>query len=217
MGQDIIIKNINLAAQEWVVLRNELLSRSGAIRAVIDDHDFQEATGLVSRLSKQRRELEEQRKSVTSRIDAIKKDIMAQEKELAGGIEQEYARLRELCSAYATRLAEEREAAERARREAEAEQAMAQEAAQAAFGADAVAVASPFIPPAPDRLRAGGGVRQVTQYVFEVTDPTLLDRKFLSPDEKKIRAFVQYVKTQGIAPEAVNEPGLKITKKVGIN
>jgi hypothetical protein len=28
---------------------------------------------------------------------------------------------------------------------------------------------------------------------------------------------VQYVKTQGIAPEAVNEPGLKITKKVGIN
>ena len=217
MGQEIIIKNINLAAQEWVVLRNELPNRSEAIRVVVDDHDFQEATGLVSRLSKQRRELEEQRKSVTSRIDAIKKDIMAQEKELGGGIEQEYSRLRELCSAYATRLAEEREAAERARREAEAEQEMAQEAAQVAFGADAVAVASPFIPPAPDRLKAAGGVRQVTQYVFEVTDPTLLDRKFLSPDEKKIRAFVQYVKTQGIAPEAVNEPGLKITKKVGIN
>jgi hypothetical protein len=49
---------------------------------------------------------------------------------------------------------------------------------------------------------------------WEITDAAKLDRKFLSPDEKKIRAFADDVKKNGIDPEAINEPGIVFHKEI---
>ena len=68
----------------------------------------------------------------------------------------------------------------------------------------------------PDRAYAADGRKQVVSYDFEVIDATLLDRKFMSVDEKKIRAFLQYAKAQGIDAEAITEPGLKVKKSISI-
>lgn len=217
MSTAITIQNTSLATTEWLAERDSLLEVSAKLSAIDNDWAFEAATEMVAKLSKMRKDLERERKAVTVKIDAAKKEIMAQEREIAGGIDSEYSRLRQAAGEYATRRAAEREAAERARREALAEQDMAREAAQEAFGGDAVLqqpAATPFVP---DKLKAASGRRQVVQYVFEIVDPTVLDRKFLSPDDSKIRAFVNFAKAQGIKAEDIQEPGLRVTQQVSIN
>ncbi len=227
----ITINTADLAAAGWIAERDRLVGLAQEVAAIEDNDGFSVATALVADLSRHRKVLDGQRRDLTRRIDDIKKGIMDQERELAAGLDAEYNRLRSLAGDYATRLERERHAAEAARRQAEAEAAMRAEAeaaaqaeeaarAQAMFGADAV-VAPPAppsepLPVVPEKTVAMGGRKQVVVYDFEITDPTILDRKFLSPDEKKIRAFVQFAKSQGIEPGAINEPGLKVTKSISI-
>ncbi|HQL08018.1 MAG TPA: hypothetical protein PLE35_00355 [Lentisphaeria bacterium] len=220
-----------IVAADWVTKRDEIVAAAAEIVTVADNDDFEAATAAIAKLAKHRKELDAARKAITGRLDDVKKEIMAQERTLAGSIEAEYNRLRAAAGDYATRLERERAEAERARREAEAEAAMKAEAEAAAqvdnaerarslFGADAVAAAAvpvaPVMPVVPDRAYAAGGRKQVVTYDFEVIDATLLDRKFLSVDEKKIRAFLQYAKAQGIDAEAITEPGLKVKKSISI-
>lgn len=225
-----------LIATEWVTRRDTIVAAAREIATVADNDDFEAATAAIARLAKHRKELDAARKSITGRLDDVKKEIMAQERTLAGSIEAEYNRLRAAAGDYATRLERERAEAERARREAEAEAAMKAEADAAAraseesrarslFGADAVAAAPTTpaaaevavpLPVVPDRAYAAGGRKQVVSYDFEVIDATLLDRKFMSVDEKKIRAFLQYAKAQGIDADAIAEPGLKVKKSISI-
>ena len=220
-----------IVAADWVTKRDEIVAAAAEIVTVADNDDFEAATAAIAKLAKHRKELDAARKSITGRLDDVKKEIMAQERTLAGSIEAEYNRLRAAAGDYATRLERERAEAERARREAEAEAAMKAEAEAAAqvdnadrarslFGSDAVAAAAvpvaPVMPVVPDRAYAAGGRKQVVSYDFEVIDATLLDRKFLSVDEKKIRAFLQYAKAQGIDAEAIAEPGLKVKKSISI-
>ena len=220
-----------IVAADWVTKRDEIVAAAAEIVTVADNDDFEAATAAIAKLAKHRKELDAARKAITGRLDDVKKEIMAQERTLAGSIEAEYNRLRAAAGDYATRLERERAEAERARREAEAEAAMKAEAEAAAqvdnaerarslFGADAVAAAAvpvaPVMPVVPDRAYAAGGRKQVVTYDFEVIDATLLDRKFLSVDEKKIRAFLQYAKAQGIDAEAIAEPGLKVKKSISI-
>lgn len=231
----ITINTADLAAADWIAERDRLVAQSQAFAAIEDNDGFSAATGLIADLSKHRKVLDGQRRELTRKIDDIKRGIMDQERELAAALDAEYNRLRGLAGDYATRLERERAEAERARRQAEAEAAMRAEAeaaaqaeeaarAQSLFGVDAVVAppAPPTPPPVepmpvvPERTVATGGRKQVVVYDFEITDPTILDRKFMSPDEKKIRAFVQYAKAQGIEPEAINEPGLKVTKSISI-
>ena len=220
-----------IVAADWVTKRDEIVAAAAEIVTVADNDDFEAATAAIAKLAKHRKELDAARKSITGRLDDVKKEIMAQERTLAGSIEAEYNRLRAAAGDYATRLERERAEAERARREAEAEAAMKAEAEAAAqvdnadrarslFGSDAVAAAAvpvaPVMPVVPDRAYAAGGRKQVVSYDFEVIDATLLDRKFLSVDEKKIRAFLQYAKAQGIDADAIAEPGLKVKKSISI-
>lgn len=225
-----------IVAADWVAKRDEIVAGAAEIVTVADNADFESATAVIAKLAKHRKELDAARKSITGRLDDVKKEIMAQERSLAGGLESEYNRLRSAAGEYATRLERERAAAERARQQAEAEAAMKAETEAAAraseesrarslFGADAVAAAPTTqaaaevavpLPVVPDRAYAAGGRKQVVTYDFEVIDATLLDRKFMSVDEKKIRAFLQYAKAQGIDAEAIAEPGLKVTKSVSI-
>jgi len=220
-----------IVAADWVTKRDEIVAAAAEIVTVADNDDFEAATAAISKLAKHRKELDAARKAITGRLDDVKKEIMAQERTLAGSIEAEYNRLRAAAGDYATRLERERAEAERARREAEAEAAMKAEAEAAAqvdnadrarslFGSDAVAAAAvpvaPVMPVVPDRAYAAGGRKQVVSYDFEVIDATLLDRKFMSVDEKKIRAFLQYAKAQGIDADAIAEPGLKVKKSISI-
>lgn len=220
-----------IVAADWVTKRDQIVAAAAEIVTVADNDDFVAATAAIAKLAKHRKELDAARKSITGRLDDAKKEIMAQERTLAGSIEAEYNRLRAAAGDYATRLERERAEAERARREAEAEAAMKAEADAAAraseesrarslFGSDAVAAAAapvaPVIPVVPDRAYAAGGRKQVVTYDFEVIDASVLDRKFMSVDEKKIRAFLQYAKAQGIDAEAIAEPGLKVKKSISI-
>ena len=217
MTTAITIPTTNLAPQEWIAERDNLLGISANLSGVTNDWEFQAATEMVAKLSGMRKSLEQERKAITGKFDAAKKEIMAQERDLVGNVESEYNRLRQAAGDYATAKAAEREAAERARREAIAEREMIQQTAQESFG-DAVlpppTAPEPFVP---DRLKAAPGRKQVIQYVFEILDPALLDRKFLSPDEAKIRSFVQFAKSQGIKAEDIQEPGLRVVQKVSIN
>lgn len=225
-----------IVAADWVTKRDEIVAAAAEIVTVADNADFESATAVIAKLAKHRKELDAARKAITGRLDDVKKEIMAQERGLAGGLEAEYNRLRAAAGEYATRLERERAAAERARQQAEAEAAMKAEAEAAAraseesrarslFGADAVAsgpttqaaaeIAVPM-PVVPDRAYAAGGRKQVVTYDFEVIDASILDRKFLSVNDAKIRSFLQFAKAQGIEPEAIAEPGLKVTKSVSI-
>jgi hypothetical protein len=215
MTTAITITTTNLAPQEWIAERDNLLGISANLSGVTNDWEFQAATEMVARLSEMRKTLEQERKAITGKFDAAKKEIMAQERDLVGVIESEYNRLRQAAGDYATAKAAEREAAERARREAIAEREMIQQTAQESF-CDAVlpppTAPAPFVP---DKLKTAPGRKQVIRY--EILDPAQLDRKFLSPDEAKIRSFVQFAKLQGIKAEDIKEPGLRVVQKVSIN
>lgn len=227
MEEAVTIRKQELAVAEWKGEQERALAAAAAIGAVNSDAEFDQAGQLINVCSHLCKQLESERKKLTAPLDAIKKDIMAQEKALSNPLIAEQTRLRSLANSYATRKAAEREAAERAAREAAAEaaakaaeQAELQAKAREAFGAfgDAGDVPVPQAPTVivPEQPKSSS-VRQVAVITFEITDANALDRKFLSPDEGKIRAFCQYVKNMGIDPDTINEPGLKIKKEIRID
>lgn len=216
--EDIIIRPQNLAVETWRQEQERTLAAAAEIMQVVTDEEFDRAGQLINAFAHLTKELEVERKKLTAPLDALKKQIMVQEKDLAFKLSVEQDRLREMANAYATRRLAEREAADRAAREAAAaaaEQAEMQERAQEAFGAAPVQSAPAAIA-VPDKLKSTA-VKQVTVFTFQITDAAKLDRKFLSPDEGKIRAFCQYLKNMGIDPATVNEPGLVIKKEVRID
>jgi len=217
MTTAITIPTTKLAPQEWIDKRDNLLGISANLSGVTNDWEFQAATEMVAKLSEMRKKLKQERKAITGKFDAAKREIMAQERDLVCNIESEYNRLRQSAGDYATAKASEREVAESARREALAEREIVRQNAQEAFCDAILAPPSTPAPFVPDKLKAAPGRKQVIQYVFEILDPALLDRKFLSPDEAKIRSFVQFAKSQGIKAEDIQEPGLRVVQKVSIN
>ena len=253
------LEQADLARQDWIATRDELLAAAGAIVEIADHGTYEAATQQVTELRRHRKDLADHRLSITRQFDDLKRQFMTQEKELGDELDAEQDRLKKIAGEYATRIARERAEAERKRQEAEAAAALAaaeaaaeaerkrqkaERAAEAAvaageppprtpeqiahelFGTDAPpqpepepapeVPAMPVVPEAPAATRAAAGVRQVKVYKFEIVDPTALDHKFLSPDEQKVRAFVQYCKSQGIAPEAIMEPGLRVWEEVAI-
>jgi len=224
----------NLARQEWIDRRNTTLETAKGYAAINDDNVADAVGEVIQRLQKLTKQLDDNRKELTRPLDAAKKQLTSQQKELQAPIDAEYTRLRGLLGEYATKKAQEREEAERARRQAEAEAQMlaeeearkaAEEAAKQAkiaevFGVSAnqpaqqqppvVAVPVPIVP----EKTIVSGMKQVTIITWEITDAAKLDRKFLSPDERKIRAFADDVKKNGIDPEAINEPGIVFRKEI---
>ena len=215
MTEALTISNTALEpAVAWMQERDSVLGQASAVEKVSSAEEFAAAGRLMTACKKLTNELDKYRREMTAPLDAVKKDIMAQQKQLAATLETQAARLRELCNAYATEQAAKRAAAERAAREAEAEAALAAQDAQALFGG---AAAVPQLQPVvPDKLRADD-VRTVSVINYQVTDPSLLDRKFLSPDDAKIRAFIASLRASETDPETVREPGLLIYKTVRVD
>ena len=229
----------NLARQEWIDRRNTTLETAKGYAAINDDNVADAVGEVIQRLQKLTKQLDDNRKELTRPLDAAKKQLTSQQKELQAPIDAEYTRLRGLLGEYATKKAQEREEAERARRQAEAEAQMlaeeearkaAEEAAKQAkiaevFGVSANQPQAEQLPPPPPQVVAVpvpivpaktivAGMKQVVVSTWEITDPSKLDRKFLSPDECKIRAFADDVKKNGIDPEALNEPGITFHKEI---
>ena len=83
-----------IVAADWVTKRDEIVAAAAEIVTVADNDDFEAATAAIAKLAKHRKELDAARKAITRRLDGVKKEIMAQERALAGSIEAEYNRLR---------------------------------------------------------------------------------------------------------------------------
>lgn len=240
MAEAITITNAtpNLARQDWIDRRNVTVETARGYVSINDDNVADAVGEVIQLLQKLTKQLDDNRKELTRPLDAAKKQLTSQQKELQAPIDAEYTRLRSMLGEYATKKAQEREEAERARRQAEAEAQMlaeeearkaAEEAAKQAKIAEVFGVAAnqpqpqaEQLPPPPVVIPTTivpektivAGMKQVVVITYEITDPSKLDRKFLSPDERKIRAFADDIKKNGLDPEAIAEPGIVFRKEI---
>ena len=238
MAEAITITNAtpNLAKQDWLARRDNALETAKGYASVNDEAVADAVGAVIQQLQKLTKQLDDDRKELTRPLDAAKKQLTSQQKELQAPIDAEYTRLRSMLGEYATRKAQEREEAKRAARQAEAEARLlaeeearlaAEEAAKKAKAAEIfgvpveqigqvfvakpeVAVPTPIVP----EKTIVAGMKQVVVITYEITDPSKLDRKFLSPDERKIRAFADDIKKNGLDPEAIVEPGIVFRKEI---
>lgn len=235
----------NLARQDWITRRDNVVEAAKGYTSINDDNTADAIGEVIQRLQKLTKQLDDNRKELTRPLDAAKKQLTSQQKELQAPIDAEYTRLRAMLGDYATRKAQEREEAERAARQAEAEARMlaeeearkaaeeaAKEAEKQAKIAEVFGVAAnqpqpqaEQLPPPPPVVTAVpvpivpektivAGMKQVVVITYEITDPAKLDRKFLSPDERKIRAFADDIKKNGLDPEAIVESGIVFRKEI---
>lgn len=235
----------NLAKQDWLARRDTALETARGYAAINDEAVADAVGAVIQSLQKLTKQLDDNRKELTRPLDAAKKQLTSQQKELQAPLDAEYTRLRAMLGEFATRKVQEREEAERAARQAEAEARMLaeEEARKAAEEAKKEAekqakIAEVFgisatqpqpqaeqLPPPPSVVTAVpvpivpektivAGMKQVTVITWEIVNPAELDRKFLSPDEKKIRAFADDIKKNGLDPEAIAEPGIVFHKEI---
>jgi hypothetical protein len=230
---------------EWTTKRDELLAKAGQITEVNDAAALELAGGLQAAMSKHRKALETERMALTRKIDAVKKEIMAQEATMAGALDMEVQRLKEMNNDYATaqmlaarRAEEERLAKERAAAEAAfaAEQKAAEEArqaeiraekARAMFGA-AAPVAAPVVAPVPEPVAAPVMPIQTvaaprasansirTVTRFEVTDKAQVPSEFLMVNEAAIRQFIEFKKKCGTKPTDLVIAGVRIWEEADV-
>ena len=218
---------------DWQAARDKLLLEAKAITTVASDADLERATAIDTTAKKLLNSLETYRKGITSRLDAVKKNIMAQQRELAAALETEQNRVNRLCVAYATeqerkRQEELRRIEEERRREAEAAAAAAA-AAEAAASDPASPDYDPFGMAAPEpvvmqpiervpiqqRPRSKSAAF-VKVYKFEIQNEADVPRQFLCVDESRIRKFVEYQKSQGVEAEDIRIPGIRVYSEMSV-
>ena len=204
------------AVEIWKSNRDAVLQEAGALTKIENQQDYDNGTAIMAKINQLMKDLEKERKSLTAPLDKIKKEIMGQEKALVKDLDAEHYRLRITCGEYYTNLQRERELAEQRKRAEEAERQMQNQTAADLFGAESAAIKPAPTVIVPTRATSENA-KAVEVWDFEITDETKLDRKFLSPDPSKIRAFLQYAKKMGQTPETLSEPGLKITKSFRID
>jgi hypothetical protein len=216
---------------EWIAKRDALAARAVAVMTVATDSDLETAGKLQTEITRLLKDLETARMALTRPIDERKREIMAQEKELAAALEKELFRLKKLNGDYATRKAAEAEAARRrieaeARAQAEREQAAIEEQAKksaslfgpvATFAPAPAAATAPVMPAAPipqaPRTSANSFVET---WKFDVTDQLQVPREFLAIDEGAIRAWLAYQKKLGADIAALQVPGLRLYKETQV-
>lgn len=204
------------AVEIWKNNRDAVLQEAGALTKIENQQDYDNGTAIMAKINQLTKDLEKERKSLTAPLDKIKREIMGQEKALVKDLDTARYRLRVSCGEYYTNLQRERELAEQRKRAEEAERQMQNQTAADLFGAESAAVKATPTVIVPTRATSENA-KAVEVWDFAITDETKLDRKFLSPDPSKIRAFLQYAKKMGQDPETLSEPGLKITKSFRID
>jgi hypothetical protein len=216
---------------EWIAKRDALAARAVAVMTVATDSDLEAAGKLQTEITRLLKDLETARMALTRPIDERKREIMAQEKELAAALEKELFRLKKLNGDYATQKAAEAEAARRrieaeARAQAEREQAAIEEQAKksaslfgpvATFAPAPAAAPAPVMPaePIPQATRTSAN-SFVETWKFDVTDQLQVPREFLVVDETKIRAWLACQKKLGADIAALQVPGLRLYKETQV-
>ncbi len=199
---------------KWLSGKVKLLDDARAVIQVKSDSDLETSSAVQTRISKHIKALEKHRKEITEPLDALKKQIMSQEKELRASLETELSRLKAMNDSYATRRLEEQEAAAAKAREESAHVSIdMQKTAESIFGTG-VEFDPAFIPSIPDPVKpttAAG--RTVIRWDFTIIDPHQVPREYLMIDESKIRKFRDYKTQMGEIPEL---PGVKFTKTVSV-
>lgn len=192
--------------EDWIAERDSILAVAGEVREVADDKALDRAGSIYTEARRHAKALETERLKVTQPLDAVKKQIMADEKAMRAALESEAARLKALCDAYATRKAQEAADARMAQAEAEAEA----DRVASVFGAAATVGMGGGAAVAMARPSAN---RMVERWAFAVRDPAAVPREFLSVDESKIRAWTAGQVKLGITPRL---PGVEFVKSVSV-
>ena len=201
----------------WIAERDALVTRAKSVVIVNSDTDLETAGEVQTYISKALKKLETERKAVTGPLDDAKKQIMAQEKNLAKPLSDELTRLKALTSAYATECARRIEEERRRREEEE------RKAAEAAVAIED----NPFAPVAPSPAPTAAPMpmptmpktssnRMVERWDFAIVDANAVPRELCSPDEKKIRAFLAARKAEGYKADQLSVKGLKISATVQV-
>ena len=159
------------------------------------------------------------RMSLTRKVDDWKKGIISQERELTAAANAEINRVSTLLSSYVTAKAEA-EAAARAAEEAarleELRKAEEAAAAEAALTGKAVEVPVQVVQEPEKPTPIVRGVTARTVWTFTITDPDSVPRRYCSPDEKLIRAYMDEVKKSGAAIESLNITGVEFRKEIRV-
>lgn len=230
-GTEVVLHGAgSLAKADWVAKRDAMLADAAMVDIVDNDEKLEWAGRLQAQITKHVKALAEERLALTRPIEALKKDIIAQEKELAADLDRELERIKRLNSDYATFLAKKAEEARRqaeleARRIAEMEFARRVEAEAAAAAADAAGeeyqpmpepepIQSPqIVVPSGPKTSANSFVEK---WEFEIIDPNAVPREFCAIDDKKIRAWLQYQKSSGADIERIRVDGLRLYKTMSV-
>jgi hypothetical protein len=207
-----------LKKAEWIAARDELIENLSDIESVESDSELTAAGKLQTKASKHLKELEKIRKAVKQPALDFGREIDAQAKEMRKELESGIARIKQLNGDYATAKAKAAEAerlriaeAEAARIEAEAEQA------PVTFGGLELTPQSPVesapAQPLPTGKVSTGANAMVTVWEFEIVNQKLIPAEFLTVDEKKIRAHMNYKTKLGETPEV---DGVRFTSRVDV-
>lgn len=193
------------------------------IGTIATDDDLSAAASKVKEAKALIKKVEEARKTYTSQLDGLKKQLMAQEAELVAPLKNVVLMYNHLSAEYAEHKRQQRLEAERAAAKAaeEAQRKYEQAQAAAALGVDATPAAeevakaaeraaSALTPQQLDALKPVAGVSMRTRWDFRVTDPDKVDRRFLIVDASLVRAELQRLKKSGAALSTVHLDGIEV-------
>lgn len=198
---------------KWIVSRAALIADAEGVVDVKNDSQLEVSSAIYTRISKHISALEKIRKSVTGPLDDLKKQIMAQERELKATLETEQERLKRLNDAYATEKFKREQAERQAAIEAAAKAAIESDTAADLFGnADVQTVTEPVYIPTAEKPRTSAG-RTVIRWEFEIIDANQVPREFMSVDESKIRKYRDYQIQIGNDPAI---PGVKFIRNISV-
>ena len=193
------------------------------IDTIATDDDLSLAASKVKRAKELIKMVETARKDYTSQLDALKKQLMAQEAEIVAPLKNVVLMYNHLSAVYAEHKHQQRLEAERAAAEAaaEAQRKMEQAKAAAALGVDTEKAAAEAAEAAekaanalsPEQLSALSPVANVAMRVkwdFRITDAYAVPREFLEVNTHAIRERLQSLKRQGIPLAQVAIPGIEV-------
>lgn len=193
---------------EWMEQRENVVRTAGAITSVTRQIDLDSATEADAAIKSLLKELEKKRKAVTSKLDAAKKQIMAQEKELAEPLTKQHERLEGMINGYVAEQMRKRREQEEAAQRAIAESAV-QADADDPFGVGAAPAPAP-VPFVATEAPKSDSATFVERIAFEVVNEAEVPRQFLSVDDKKIRAYLEYQKKLGFTADQIIIAGVRV-------
>lgn len=208
---------------DWVAARDDLISKAKAVTVVDSESTLEVVGSLDTQAKKLINKLSAQRKEITSKLDAAKKSIMASEKSFVADLVSEQERLNKLCVAYATEVERKRQEELAAIQRMEAEMATAALIAEQSdknydpFKDDNSPYADVQVQAVPSIESPKTSANTfVKVYKFEIVDANKIPRELCVPDEKKIRAMLNYQKQLGNDPESMVIPGLRIYSEMSV-